>query len=288
MGWFLNLVKPKIQSNSESNVPSNLWHACGSCSEMVFAVEWEAALFVCPKCDFHERIGAIRRIAMLSDNKPKWITLPITKDDPIKFKDTVFYKDRLKEARRKTGMQDAVSGAEITIDGNKAIIFAMDFNFIGGSMGSAVGSAFLQCVELAASKNLPLIAVTASGGARMQEGIISLMQMPKTVFACEILRSRDVPYIVVLTDPTTGGVIASFAMLGDITIAEPNALIGFTGPRVIEETMQIRLEPGFQRSEFQLEHGFIDAIVHRSDLKKELAKIIEILCKSNKDKKKKG
>lgn len=285
MGWFLNLVKPKIQSNSESNIPSNLWNQCPSCSEMIFAKEWEAAYCVCPKCNYHARISAKMRIDLLVDSK-KMIELPIVKDDPIGFKDTILYKDRLKEARRKTGMTDAILAAEVTMEGHKAIFFVMDFNFIGGSMGAAVGSAFLKCAELALAKDLPLVAITASGGARMQEGMISLMQMPKTTYACELLRERKVPYIVVLTDPTTGGVMASFASLGDVTLAEPNALIGFTGPRVIEETMQIKLEPDFQRSEFHLKHGFIDAIVQRSDLKKELVNIIDILTK-NKDKIKK-
>jgi acetyl-CoA carboxylase carboxyl transferase subunit beta len=279
MGWFLNLVKPKIQLNNESNIPNNLWKGCPQCSEMVFGKEWEAALCVCPKCGFHERIGSRKRIEMLSCTKPKFIPLQSVQDDVLAFKDIITYKDRLKEARAKTGTQDAVLAAEITIEGSKAICFAMDFNFIGGSMGVYVGSAFLQSVELAVKKNLPFIAITASGGARMQEGLFSLMQMPKTILACEILQNRGAPYIVVLTDPTTGGVMASFAMLGDITLAEPNALIGFTGPRVIEETMQIKLDAGFQRSEFQLKHGFIDNIVHRADLKAELAKILQVLCK---------
>ncbi len=285
MGWFLNLVKPKIQSNTESNSPANLWHACPSCSEMIFAKEWELALCVCPKCNFHERISAIARINMLSDVKPKMISLPVFKDDPLGFKDTQNYKDRLKDARKKTQIHDAAIAAEISLDGNKAILFVMDFNFIGGSMGQYVGSAFLQSANLAIAKNIPLIAVTASGGARMQEGIISLMQMPKTVLACQFLRENDVPYIVVLSDPTTGGVIASFASLGDITLSEPNALIGFTGPRVIEETMQIKLEEGFQRSEFQLSHGFVDAIVHRSEMKKELTKILDIFARARENKK---
>lgn len=276
MGWFINLVKPKIQSNSESNTPANLWHSCPSCSEMVYKKEWESSLYVCPKCDFHERLSAEKRINMLSDVKPKIIKLPMFKDDPISFKDTQTYKDRLKDARKKTGMHDAALVAEISLDGNKAIIFVMDFNFIGGSMGEYVGSAFLQAAQEAISKNIPLIAVTASGGARMQEGILSLMQMPKTVLACEMLREADVPYIVVHSDPTTGGVIASFAMLGDVTLAEPDALIGFTGPRVIEETMQIKLEEGFQRAKFQLEHGFIDNVVHRTELKRELTKILDL------------
>lgn len=228
MGWFLNVVKPKIQSNVESNTPANLWHSCPQCNEMVFMKEWEAALCVCPKCNYHARISATERLSMLSDIKPRMINLPKFKDDPLNFKDTQAYKDRLKDARSKTQTHDAVLAAEVSLDGNKAIVFVMDFNFIGGSMGEYVGSAFAQCVQIAVAKNIPLIAVTASGGARMQEGIISLMQMPKTVLACETMRENDVPYIVVLTDPTTGGVIASFAMLGDITLAEPGALIGST------------------------------------------------------------
>jgi len=281
MGWFLNLVKPKIQSNTESSVPDNLWTQCQNCHEMVFSAEWETALCVCPKCNFHARLSANKRIDFLADTK-KIIDLLKVKDDPIGFKDTSIYKDRLRDARKRTGLNDAIVAAEVTMDGNKAIVFVMDFGFIGGSMGSAVGTAFLQCAQIAIAKDVPLVAFIASGGARMQEGIISLMQMPKTVYACEILRQRGVPYIVVLSDPSTGGVMASFASLGDVTFAEPNALIGFTGPRVIEETMQIKLDEGFQRSEFQLEHGFVDAIIHRSDLKKELVKVIEILGKNNK------
>ena len=283
MGWFLNLVKPKIQSNAESSVPANLWKACPNCSEMIFAKEWEAAWCVCPKCNFHDRIGAISKIKLISDSY-KILTLPSIKDDPILFKDKVYYKDKLKEARKKTNLQDAVAIAEVTMDSNKAVVFAMDFGFIGGSMGAVVGSAFLQCVQLAIAKNIPMIAITSSGGARMQEGIVSLMQMPKTVYACEILRERNIPYIVVLSDPTTGGVMASFASLGDIIFAEPNALIGFTGPRVIEETMQIKLDPDFQKSEFQVEHGFVDMIVHRFELKKELIKVIELLSKNKRKK----
>ena len=277
MGWFFNLVKPKIQFNAESNVPQNLWHLCEKCGEMIFAKEWESELFVCPKCNFHERIGAHQRISMLADDI-KWLKMPVLKDDPLNFKDTKNYKDRLKEARNKTNLHDAALAAEIKLEGREAIIFAMDFNFIGGSMGEFVGSAFLQCAQHAIAKNIPMIAVTASGGARMQEGLLSLMQMPKTTLACELMRENDIPYIAVLSDPTTGGVIASFAMLADITLAEPNALLGFTGPRVIEETMQIKLEPEFQKSEFQLSHGFIDAIVHRAELKKELIKILDIFA----------
>lgn len=283
MGWFLNLVKPRIQSNSESNIPSNLWTQCPSCSEMIFGKEWETALCVCPKCNYHSRIGAKVRLDLLADSY-KMIDLPVLKDDPINFKDSQFYKDRIRDARAKTGMNDAILAAEVVMDGHKAVVFIMDFGFIGGSMGAAVGAAFLKCVEYAVAKNIPLIAITASGGARMQEGMISLMQMPKTVYAREILRQREIPYLVVLTDPTTGGVMASFASLGDITLAEPNALIGFTGPRVIEETMQIKLEPGFQKSEFHLKHGFIDAIVQRSELKETLVNILDLLTINKKHK----
>jgi acetyl-CoA carboxylase carboxyl transferase subunit beta len=276
MGWFLNLVRPKIRSNNDSAIPENLWKSCSACNEIVFIKEWESSLYVCPACNFHERIGAKLRIEMLSHGKPDWINLPIMKDDPLKFKDQKSYKDRLRDARAHTDLKDAVLAAQIKLNGNSAIVLAMDFGFIGGSMGANVGAAFAKCAEIAATKKIPLIAVTASGGARMQEGVISLMQMPKTAMACNFLKERGVPYIVVLTDPTTGGVLASFAMLGDITIAEPNALLGFTGPRVIEETMGIKLEPGFQKSEFQFKHGFIDCVVKRSDLKYELGKIIGI------------
>ena len=278
MGWFLNLVRPKVKSINDSAMPENLWQACKSCNEMIFMKEWDASLWVCPSCGFHERIGAKKRIEILADgNNIDWINLSFGKDDPLKFEDSRSYKDRLKEAREKTGLKDAVLGATLKFGENKAVVFAMDFSFIGGSMGANVGAAFEKCVKTALSKNIPLVAVTASGGARMQEGLISLMQMPKTAMACQLMRDRGIPYIVILTDPTTGGVIASFAMLGDITIAEPNALLGFTGPRVIEQTMGIKLPEGFQRSEFQLKHGFVDYIVHRSELNQELEKIIKIL-----------
>lgn len=287
MGWFLKLVKPKIKSTSKDYViPENLWKSCPVCTEMIFSKEWEAAQYVCPNCNFHERISARKRIELISDAAPKWLKLPIIKDDPILFNGPIKYSDKLKDERKKTKEHEAALAAETLINGKKAIVFAMDFNFIGGSMGRFVGSAFEKSVAVAIEKKLPLIAFTASGGARMQEGIYSLMQMPKTVLACEQLKASELPYIVVLTDPTTGGVIASFASLGDITLAEPNALIGFTGPRIIEETMQIKLDPDFQKSEFQIKHGFVDHIVMRADLKVKLAQIISILM-FGKEKKKK-
>lgn len=278
MGWFLNLVRPKIKSKQDSAIPENLWKVCPQCSEMIFMKEWESSLFVCSKCNFHDKMDAISRIHMISDSLPKWITPPNVKDDPIKFIDQKSYKDRLKEARLKTGQKDASIGAECIIEGNPATVFAMDFSFIGGSMGTHVGATFIKCIEHSISKNIPLVAITASGGARMQEGILSLMQMPKTVMGRQELSERGIPYIVILTNPTTGGVIASFAMLGDITIAEPGALIGFTGPRVIEETMGIKLPKDFQSAEFQKDHGFVDCIIPRNELKKELGKAISLLA----------
>lgn len=284
MGWFLNLVRPQIKSNQDSAIPENLWKSCPKCAEMIFIREWEVAYCVCPKCGFHDKLDAISRVSLLSDTSPNWIDLPQTPDDPLKFEDQKLYKDRLRDARLKTGLRDAVVAAEISIKNQEVILFVMDFNFIGGSMGTYVGAAFSKSVERAILKDIPLVVVSASGGARMQEGIYSLMQMPRTTLGCEMLRERGVPYIVVLSNPTTGGVIASFAMLGDVILAEPGALIGFTGPRVIEETMGITLPPEFQKSEFQLAHGFIDCIIHRADLKNELAKIISILNSENRSK----
>lgn len=280
MGWFLNLIRPKIRTRKTLNIPADLWRNCPNCGEMVYVQQLEQALYVCPKCSYHERIGAKIRIEQLADSAPEYLNLPALEDDPIIFQDSKSYKDRLKEVRKKLDCDCLV--AEITIHSEPVVVFAMDFGFIGGSMGSFVGTAFLKAAQLAIQKNKPLIAICTSGGARMQEGIISLMQMPKTVLACEMMAQKRVPYITVLSDPTTGGVVASFAMLGDVTLAEPNALIGFTGPRVIEETMHIKLPSEFQRAEFQLKHGFVDEIVHRSKLKEKLARIVRILTHKQK------
>lgn len=279
MSWFINFKKPKIKSNVESSVPHNLWKTCKLCHEMIFLETWEKDLYVCPNCNFHERIDAFKRLEILSDKPFELIDIPATKDDPINFKCLETYKNKLKKNRSKNQSKEAAIAAKITINKNDIIAFSMDFNFIGGSMGSYVGNCFVKAAQTAVKEKLPFIAITSSGGARMQEGIISLMQMPKTILACNMLKEHKIPYIVIFTDPTTGGVLASFASLADITLAEPNALIGFTGPRVIEETMQIKLTKDFQKSEFHLKYGFIDDIVERKNLKNEISKIINILYK---------
>ena len=273
MGWFLNLVKPKIQSNNESNIPDNLWVQCQHCHEMIFATEWETAFCVCPKCNFHARLPAGKRIALLADTK-KMIDLPKIKDDPIGFKDTVVYKDRLRDARKKTGLEDAVLAAEITMDGNKAIVFVMDFNFIAATMGSVVGEKITRTIERATKNRWPVIIVSASGGARMYEGMLSLMQMAKTSGALARHAEAKLPYISVLTNPTTAGVMASYASLGDIIMAEPKCMIGFAGPRVIRETTHQELPKGFQTAEFLQDHGLVDMIVARQRLRDTLSQLL--------------
>ncbi len=279
MAWFLNIIKPQINNTTskESEVPANLWKLCPGCNEMIYFKEWEQNLCVCKICNFHERISCLKRLNYTATEIIALINIEQKCHDPLNFKDKISYKTRLKEACEKTNLTDAAISAHIKINESEAVAFIMDFNFIGGSMGSYVGNLFYESANYAIEKKLPLIAFTASGGARMQEGIISLMQMPKTVMAVKKLEENNIPYIVILTDPTTGGVIASFAMLADFTIAEPNALIGFTGARVIEETMNIKLPANFQRSEFQLNHGFVDEIIQRFDLQNRLSALLKLI-----------
>jgi acetyl-CoA carboxylase carboxyl transferase subunit beta len=256
----------------------NLWHKCGGCGQMVFTREWEENLCVCPKCDHHGRIGAKARFAqILEPGSAKILPTPGVREDPLKFRDTKRYTDRIKAARASTGEQDALINARGTIEGAKVVIGVQDFAFMGGSMGMGVGAAFVQGVEAAIMDHSPYIIFTAAGGARMQEGILSLMQMPRATVAVQKLRAAGLPYIVVLTDPTTGGVTASYAMLGDIQIAEPNALIGFAGQRVIESTIREKLPEGFQRAEYLLAHGMLDMVVRRKELKHRLAQVIGYL-----------
>jgi acetyl-CoA carboxylase carboxyl transferase subunit beta len=250
---------------------------------MVFLKDWEANLRVCPRCDFHDRIGPKHRFEFLfDDGKHEILPSPDVREDPLKFRDSKRYTDRLKDARSKTGEPDALINARGRLGGHKVVVGVQDFAFMGGSMGIAVGTAFINGIRAAIADKSPYIIFTASGGARMQEAVLSLMQLPRTTVAIRELKEAGLPYIVVLTDPTTGGVTASYAMLGDIQIAEPGALIGFAGQRVIEQTIREKLPEGFQRSEYLLEHGMIDMVVQRPQLKDTLAKVIGYLMPEKK------
>ena len=257
----------------------NLWHKCKGCGQMVFVKELEDNLHVCPKCDHHERIGPRRRFAQLFDES-SWAELPSPRalEDPLKFRDSKRYADRLRTARAETGESDALVNARGSIAGQRVVVGVQDFAFMGGSMGQAVGEAFIAGVESAIAARCPYIVFTASGGARMQEGILSLMQMPRSTVAIQILHDVGLPYVVVLTDPTSGGVMAAYAMLGDVQIAEPKATLAFTGRRVIESTIREKLPEDFQTSEYYLDHGLIDMVVYRKDLRERLATVIGYLC----------
>jgi acetyl-CoA carboxylase carboxyl transferase subunit beta len=256
----------------------NLWHKCKGCGTMVFSKELEENLYVCPTCDHHERIGPARRFEYLFDQGSYTVlTSPRVVDDPLKFRDQKPYPARLKAARTSTGEPDAFLNASGTILGQKAVIGVQDFAFMGGSMGQAVGEAFISGVEAAIAAKAPYIVFTASGGARMQEGILSLMQMPRTTVAIEMLHDAGLPYIVVLTDPTSGGVMAAYAMLGDVQIAEPRATLAFTGRRVIENTIREKLPDDFQTSEYYRDHGLVDMVEHRKDLRQVLGRLIGLL-----------
>ncbi|MQA66645.1 MAG: acetyl-CoA carboxylase carboxyltransferase subunit beta [Alphaproteobacteria bacterium] len=279
MNWLKNFVRPKIRALvRKDNVPDNLWHKCPSCEQMIFHRELTANLYVCTHCNHHMRVSAKDRLDMVFDpDSHQLVELPETIDDPLRFRDKKRYSDRLKETRGKIKATDAILVAHGKIGGVPAVVAAFDFRFMGGSMGVAVGEGIVTAARLAVLQEAPLIVFPSSGGARMQEGILSLMQMPRTTVAVEELRDAGLPYIVVLTDPTTGGVSASFAMLGDIAIAEPGAIIGFAGTRVIEDTIHETLPEGFQRAEYLLEHGMIDMVVHRRDMRSMLSRILDLL-----------
>ncbi len=278
MNW-LSRVRNGIPFLPKRQVPDNLWHKCSKCETMIFTKEWEENLWVCPRCDHHDRIRARQRFATLFDNGDYGILpTPEVREDPLRFRDTKKYTDRLRAARSGTNERDALINARGEIDGHTATVGVQDFAFMGGSMGVAVGSAFVAGVQAALDARTPYIIFTAAGGARMQEGILSLMQMPRSTVALAQLREAGLPYIVVLTDPTTGGVTASYAMLGDVQLAEPGALIGFAGQRVIEQTIREKLPEGFQRAEYLLEHGMIDMVVPRAELRSTLAKLIGYLA----------
>lgn len=279
MSWLTSVRNALSFVVPKKDTPDNLWHKCKGCGQMVFVKELEENLHVCPNCQHHERIGPVLRFQYVFDaGSYTIIPLPRVQDDPLKFRDTKRYVDRIKAARAATSEGDALINARGTIEGRKAVVGVQDFAFMGGSMGLAVGEAFVRGVENAIEDNCPYIIFTAAGGARMQEGILSLMQMPRATVAIQMLHDAGLPYIVVLTDPTTGGVTASYAMLGDVQIAEPGALIGFAGQRVIEQTIREKLPEGFQRAEYLLEHGMLDMVKHRRDLRATLASLIDYLC----------
>jgi acetyl-CoA carboxylase carboxyl transferase subunit beta len=284
MSWLTNFVRPKIRALvRKTDVPENLWDKCPGCGQMIFHRDLEANLRVCPQCSHHMRIGVKKRLELLFDGGAyERAELPKVEFDPLKFRDRKRYSDRLKEAQGKTEEQDAIIVAHGLIGGLKAVVAAFNFDFMGGSMGAAVGEGLVTASALAVKERAALIAVPASGGARMQEGILSLMQMPRTVIAVDRVKEAGLPFIVLLTDPTTGGVSASFAMLGDIHVSEPGAQIGFAGARVIEETIREKLPEGFQRAEYLLDHGIVDVVIARKDLPKEFAKIIGLLMKQPK------
>ncbi|MFQ5465305.1 MAG: acetyl-CoA carboxylase, carboxyltransferase subunit beta [Thermodesulfobacteriota bacterium] len=275
MIWFKKDIFAGSEEGRSIKVPAGLWVKCANCAEIIYKKEAERNLDVCPKCDYHFRIQAATRIEQLADDgsfvEHDSDVGPV---DTLSFKDLKKYKDRIKAAQKTHASKDAIITGECAIDGNRAMLGVFEFSFMGGSMGSVVGEKVTRLVERAVEKDCGLVIVSASGGARMQEGILSLMQMAKTSAAIARLRQRRLPYISVLTDPTMGGVSASFAMLGDVIIAEPKALIGFAGPRVIAETIRQKLPEGFQRSEYLLEHGMIDMIVERKRLKETISGLL--------------
>ncbi|MCC6925459.1 acetyl-CoA carboxylase, carboxyltransferase subunit beta [Novosphingobium sp.] len=276
MSW-IDRVRKALPFKDKRDTPDNLWTSCPSCKEMLFTKEYEDNQSVCPRCDHHGRIGADARFAHLLDEGFTILETPKVKEDPLKFKDSKKYPERLKAARAANPHPDALTNAAGTIDGHKVVLGVQDFAFMGGSMGMAVGSTFVAGIDRAIKDKCGYVICTAAGGARMQEGILSLMQMPKATVAISRLRRAGLPYIVVLTDPTTGGVTASYAMLGDVHIAEPGCLIGFAGQRVIQDTIREKLPEGFQRAEYLHEHGMVDMVVHRRELKATLASLLDYL-----------
>ncbi|MEA3016191.1 MAG: acetyl-CoA carboxylase carboxyl transferase subunit beta [Sphingomonadales bacterium] len=281
MSW-LTRVRNSIPFLPKRETPENLWHKCRECDAMVFTKEWEENLNVCPRCGHHGRIGPRARFEQLLDPGFDFLPPPQVREDPLRFRDSKRYVDRLRAARQQTGESDALMNARGTIDGQRAVVGVQDFAFMGGSMGLGVGAAFVAGARAAIEDRSAYVIFTAAGGARMQEGILSLMQMPKTTVAIAELREAGLPYVVVLTDPTTGGVTASYAMLGDVQLAEPGALIGFAGQRVIESTIREKLPEGFQRAEYLLEHGMVDMVVPRHELKQRLAQLLSYLTPERK------
>jgi acetyl-CoA carboxylase carboxyl transferase subunit beta len=279
MNWISNVVRPKIRNMLvRRDTPENLWIKCPETGQLVFSKDVEANLFVIPGSNYHMRMGAVARLKSVFDNETWFdIAVPEVPVDPLKFRDERRYADRIKDARAKTGLNDAIKLGFGRLERQPVVIGVQDFDFMGGSLGMAAGEAVIKGIETAVNKGTPFIMFAASGGARMQEGILSLMQLPRTTIAIQRLRDARKPYIVVLTNPTTGGVTASYAMLGDVHIAEPGALIGFAGPRVIEQTIREKLPDGFQKAEYLKEHGMVDMVVHRRDLRPTLARLCRLL-----------
>ncbi|QYZ67320.1 MAG: acetyl-CoA carboxylase subunit beta [Gammaproteobacteria bacterium (ex Lamellibrachia satsuma)] len=279
MSWFEKLMPSRIRTDGGSKraVPEGLWDKCPGCNAILYRAEMERNLDVCPKCNHHNRLGARRRLESFLDPEPlEEIAQSLESVDPLKFKDSKKYKDRLSQAQKNSGEKDALVVMRGQLKGLEVVVAAFEFNFMAGSMGSVVGERFVRAVSVALERHIPLICFSASGGARMQESLFSLMQMAKTSAALDRLQKRGLPFISVMTDPTMGGVSASLAMLGDINLAEPNALVGFAGPRVIEQTVRETLPEGFQRSEFLLEHGAIDMIIDRRDMRDRIADLLSI------------
>ncbi len=278
MSWLTEIVRPKIKKTTPKEIADNLWVRCPNCNQMLFSKELKDSHYVCTACGHHLRLYVEKRFKLLfDDEKYTLVNLPSVQDDPLKFKDIQKYADRLKSNRKKTGCEDAIQVARGKIGKIDSIVAAMDFSFMGGSMGIAVGEGIVKAAKLALKDKQPLITVAASGGARMQEGMLSLMQMARTTAAINELKEAGIPFISILTDPTTGGVSASFAMLGDVNIAEKGCLIGFAGQRVIEQTIHEKLPEGFQRAEYLLEHGMVDMVVDRAHMKEELIKVLSVL-----------
>ena len=281
MNWLTDFVKPKLSSLvTRKDSPSELWTNCNKCNLMLYKSEHKDNLFVCSHCDNHMNMDVENRLNNLFDDKTyELINIPFENNDPLKFKDLKKYSDRIKAAQKKTDQKDAAIVAKGNIGNIEVVVFILDFNFMGGSMGQFVGEAFKIGCEKSVELKCPFISVSSSGGARMQEGIVSLMQLPKTVAAVNMLDQHKIPYISVLTHPTTGGVSASFAMLGDIIIAEKGSMIGFAGKRVIEETIKEQLPEDFQTAEYLLDHGMIDMVVHRKELSQTLSKVLSFVKK---------
>jgi acetyl-CoA carboxylase carboxyl transferase subunit beta len=279
MGWFHQVKNPKLKNIKKvvSTTPVGLWKKCNQCGEILQTEKLEENLNVCPLCDYHYRISAYERIALMTDdNSFEEISPDLISNNPLEFQDKMPYGQRLRAAIKTTGIKDTTVCGTATIDGKPVALAVMDFRFMGGSMGVVTGEKVALAMDIGYEKKIPVIVVSCSGGARMQEGILSLMQMAKTSASRARLKSIGIPYISILSDPTTGGVAASFAILGDLNISEPKALIGFAGPRVIEQSIRQTLPEGFQRSEFLKEHGFIDRIIHRKDMKKELSFFVKM------------
>jgi acetyl-CoA carboxylase carboxyl transferase subunit beta len=277
MSW-IDRVRNALPFAPKRETPDNLWTKCPGCEEMLFTKEYESNLSVCPRCEHHGRIGADARFTQLLDPGFEVLPAPKVREDPLKFRDSKKYTDRLRAARAANPHHDAMTNAFGTIEGRRAVMGVQEFAFMGGSMGLAVGSAFVAGVQRAIKERCGYVVLAASGGARMQEGVLSLMQMPKTTAAIQMLQAAKLPYIVVLTDPTSGGVMAAYAMLGDIHVAEPRATLAFTGRRVIENTIRAKLPDDFQTSEYYYDHGMVDMIVPRSELKATLANLLGYLA----------